>query len=227
MTDPGLSHLKVLVIDDVPFVRTFVSRVLGTMGITQIEEAADGADALVKLSASVPDLVVLDIMMKPVNGLQFLKTVRIGLGGVPHNQPIIVLTGATDTPVMGTAMALDCDAFVTKNAHADTIREKVGRVLSERAAGRSPEHYRTVDLPDVTQPLPAPSSPMSQAPGPAVVELFIDDVPTGAVVEQDIVTDEGTVLVAEGTVLTASHLARLRDLAAIIEISRIRIRPPA
>jgi len=227
MTDPGLSHLKVLVIDDVPFVRTFVSRVLGGMGITQIEETADGADGLIKLSVSAPDLVVLDIMMKPVNGLQFLKTIRIGLGGVPHNLPIIVLTGATDTPVMGTAMALDCDAFVTKNAHADTIREKVGRVLSERAAGRSPEHYRTVDLPDVAQPPPGPSSPVSPAPGPAVVELSIDDVPAGAVAEQDIVTDEGTVLVAEGTVLTASHLARLRDLAAIIEISRLRIRPPA
>ena len=89
------------------------------------------------------------------------------------------------------------------------------------------DSYRTVDLPDVAQPPPGPSSPVSPAPGPAVVELSIDDVPAGAVAEQDIVTDEGTVLVAEGTVLTASHLARLRDLAAIIEISRLRIQPPA
>jgi len=226
MTDPDVSRLKVLVIDDVPFVRSFVSRVLGTMGIRQIEEAADGADGLTKLSVSAPDLVVLDIMMKPVNGLQFLKTIRTGLGAVPYDLPVVVLTGATDTPVMGAATELDCDAFVTKNAHADTIREKVVRVLSEKAASRSPEHYRTVDLPDVAQPPPAPSSPAPAAP-PAVVELSINDVTEGAVVEQDIVTDEGTVLIAEGTVLTASHLARLSDLAEIIGLSRIRVRPPA
>ena len=227
MTDPNLSHLKVLIVDDVPFVRSFVSRVLGAMGITLIEEAANGADALVKLSESVPDLVVLDIMMKPVNGLQFLKTVRTGLGGVSYDLPVVVLSGATDTPVIGTAMALDCDAFVTKNAHADTLREKVVRVLSDRAASSSPEHYRAVVLPDVAQPHPGPSSPASQSPRAAVIELSVDDVPAGAVVEQDIVTDEGTVLIAESTVLTASHLARLSDLAEIIGISRIRIRPPA
>jgi len=228
MTDPDMSRVKVLVVDDVPFVRSFVSRVLGAMGIRQIEESPDGADGLVKLSASVPDLVVLDIMMKPVNGLQFLKTVRTGLAGVPHDLPVIVLTGATDTPVMGTAMALDCDAFVTKNAHADTIREKIARVLSEKAAGNSPDHYRLVGLPDVAQPVPArPLSPASPSPDAAVESLSIDEVSAGAVVDRDIVTEEGTILVAEGTALTASHLRRLSDLSEIIGIDRIWIRRPA
>ena len=98
MNEMDWSRLKVLVVDDEPFIRSFVVRLLGMIGIAQVAEAADGAEGLSKLPSFQPDLVVLDIMMEPMNGLQFLKTVRMGLGGAPYDQPVVCLLYTSPSP---------------------------------------------------------------------------------------------------------------------------------
>jgi len=227
MNEMDWSRLKVLVVDDEPFIRSFVVRLLGMIGIAQVAEAADGAEGLSKLPSFQPDLVVLDIMMEPMNGLQFLKTVRMGLGGAPYDQPVVVLTGATDAPIMGTAMALDCDAFLAKSAGPDAIKERIARALTEKAAVKPSDQYLAVPLPDVEKPPPADGSPSSlPAPGPRAVEMPINEVEPGAIVDRDVVTEEGSLLLAEGTVLSRSYLGRLSDLAEIIDLDRIWGRSP-
>lgn len=103
----SITDAHVLIVDDEPFMRNFIKRLLDNIGISKVSEASDGADGLTKLGENPPDLAILDIMMEPMNGLQFLKSVRIGLSKAPHDLPIVILTGSTDGAVASVAMALD------------------------------------------------------------------------------------------------------------------------
>jgi two-component system chemotaxis response regulator CheY len=68
---PTLSEVRILVVDDEPFIREVLVRILKQIDIEHIVEAVDGSDALSKISSANPDLIILDIMMEPMNGLQF------------------------------------------------------------------------------------------------------------------------------------------------------------
>jgi CheY-like chemotaxis protein len=97
-----LNEIHVLVIDDEEFMRGMVLRFLEMMGISKVTEATDGLTKLMNIQL---DLIVLDIMMKPMNGLKFLKTVRIGMSDAKRDVPVIVLTGSDKQLVLGTSMA--------------------------------------------------------------------------------------------------------------------------
>ena len=225
MAEASWDHLKVLIVDDEVFIRGFVRRLLKVIGITDVEEAEDGATALSKFEVISPDLVILDIMMTPMNGLQVLKTVRVGMTGAPFDIPVIILTGSADGPVMGAAMALDCDAFIRKDVKPDQIKERITRVLSGKAAALSEGDYVLVKLPDVEKPVSVTPKPQPVAAlSAAECEVHITEVQTGAVVARDVMTDEGSTLIHEGTLLTASHLGRLKDLSEIIDLETIWVK---
>jgi len=223
-----LNDAHVLVVDDEKFVRGMTRRILGLAGVANISEAIDGGDGLSKVMADPPDLVILDIMMEPMNGLKFLKTVRIGLSGGPRDLPVIVLTGSDEQSVFGTAMALDCNAFVRKNEGPDVIRERMTRVLDETFEIKESKAYQSVTIPDITiikadEDVPASTEqPQEVTPPPTrACEIMIEDVEVGAVVARDVTTEDGNMLLTAGSVLSASYLNRLRDISGIIELSSI------
>src|SRR6478609_9118059 len=83
-----LSH--VLVIDDDPQVRTLVSRLLRHEGY-EVDEAADAAKALEQLAACNPDIVLLDVVMPQVDGIDLLTEIR-----TRSMVPVIMLTALGD-----------------------------------------------------------------------------------------------------------------------------------
>ena len=218
------SELHVLVIDDEEFMRELVRRLLGLIGINKISEATDGADGLTKLMAAHPDLIVLDIMMEPMNGLKFLKTVRIGMSGARRDLPVIVLTGSDEQSVLGTAMALDCNAFLSKTESLDALKDRMARVLGETLEIKESDVYQSVKIPDITIIVPPADRPNESAPTPTkAYEVPIEEVEEGAVVDRDVMTEDGDVLLAAGSVLNASNLNRLCDISEIIEVPSIWI----
>lgn len=66
---------RILVVDDERDVRTLVCHILIDQGY-QVDQAGDGREALDKIQASVPDLVVLDLMMPDVDGWQVLRELQ-------------------------------------------------------------------------------------------------------------------------------------------------------
>jgi two-component system, chemotaxis family, chemotaxis protein CheY len=223
MNEPiDFAKIQVLIVDDEKFIRGMTRRLLGVIGITSITEAADGAEGLSKLMDAPPDLVVLDIMMEPMNGLKFLKTVRIGLAGSRRDLPIIVLTGSNEQAVFGTAMALDCNAFMRKSDGPEVIKDRIVRVLGETVEVKESKAYQSVQVPDITITLPATSRPKEVAPASTTAcKLPIEDIEAGVVVARDVVTEDGNTLLSAGSVLNASYLNRLRDISEIIELDFI------
>ena len=223
-TPTKYSDMHVLVVEDDKFMRDMVRRVLEMIGVTKITEATDGSDGLKKLVEVSPDLIVLDIMMEPMNGLQFLKSVRTGLS-TRRDYPVVVLTGSNDESVLGTAMSLDCNAFVDKAVSLGEIKDRVARVIADPVRLRSPDAYQAVHIPNIKSGAVIESRLRASAPPPAKAhEIPLEMVKPGSTLARDVLSDNGNVLMIGGTVLGVSVLNNLRDISKIIDLPTLWVK---
>jgi len=223
-TNIDLSGLQVLVVVDEEFYRGLVVRLLKSLSIEGIAEAADGAAGLQALEGR-PDLVVLDVMMEPMNGLKFLKAVRMGMSRAPRGLPIIILTGSSEEAVMGASLALDCDAFVQKTDGRDVIEERIVRVTTTTREVKDAPAYQSVRLPEVAVPALSGSA-VDDIDRPSGIsrDVPIYEVEPGAVLDRDLLTPEGHLLMAAGTLLAQRDIDRLGDISEIVDLPELRIR---
>lgn len=119
---------RVLVVDDDPTVAEIVSRYLSREGFA-VESVGDGAEALARAATSLPDVVVLDLMLPGLDGLEVCRRLR-DLAPIP----VIMLTarGEESDRVMG--LDLGADDYVTKPFSPRELTARVKSVL-RRAQG--------------------------------------------------------------------------------------------
>ncbi|MDN5856691.1 MAG: response regulator, partial [Actinomycetia bacterium] len=122
---------RVLVVDDDERVRTVVSWQLEADGYA-VAQAADGAAALEQIASDRPDLVVLDLSMPGVGGLDVLRRVRGGAGG-PTSLPVIVLSGRSGETDRIVGLDLGADDYLVKPFSPGELAARVRSVL--RRAG--------------------------------------------------------------------------------------------
>jgi two-component system, OmpR family, response regulator len=135
--------LRVLVVDDEEYITDLVAVGLRFVGF-DVETAADGRDALAKVATTTPDLVVLDISMPELDGVDVLERMRRDGIGVP----VIFLT-ARDAPsdrVRG--LHLGADDYVTKPFSLEELLARIEAVL--RRTSSSPEHLRQLTVGDLS-----------------------------------------------------------------------------
>jgi two-component system chemotaxis response regulator CheY len=110
---------KILIVDDSSMVRQQVGRALDGAGFAVIE-ANDGADALQKLAAS-PDtsLVVLDVNMPNMNGIEFLQHLRSQ--GEHSRLPVVMLTTEGHPELMQQAKSLGAKGWIIKPFKAELL----------------------------------------------------------------------------------------------------------
>lgn len=87
-----LHDLKFLIVDDSPFMREVLRRVLRHFDVSSIREAGDGAEALEIMQAWTPDIILLDWEMSPFNGLDFTRMVRASTRGNECFTPVIMVS---------------------------------------------------------------------------------------------------------------------------------------
>ena len=107
-----LRQIKFLLVDDQPVIRSIVSAILKSAGAQTIEYACDGSSALEAMRTQQFDIVITDMMMAGVDGLDLVRLVR-GASDSPNvYQPIIMLTARTEAAFVHAAR----DAGVTESA---------------------------------------------------------------------------------------------------------------
>jgi CheY-like chemotaxis protein len=101
--DRGERQRSILVVDDEKDLQRLVARVLDDAGFL-VALAGDGSEALAKIRAQPPDLIVLDLMMPVMDGWEVLERLR----DVPHAPPVVVLSACPDDRRAARAGAVAC-----------------------------------------------------------------------------------------------------------------------
>jgi two-component system chemotaxis response regulator CheY len=133
----ALGTIRVLVIEDNDFMRETVASMLREIGFREVAEARDGNDALRQLETVNPGLIICDIEMKPMDGLEFVQTLRDHTWPRAKEIPVIFLTGHTEAPIVKRALKLGVNAYVVKPVQRKQLEARVVTVL-ENALVRRP-----------------------------------------------------------------------------------------
>jgi two-component system chemotaxis response regulator CheY len=119
----------VLVVDDSAAIRKILNRVLRQTGmaIGTVHEAGDGQEALDLLRAHKIDLVLTDINMPKMDGLQLLGAIKAS----PHwnSIPVMMITTEGGETKVGEAVRLGAAGYVRKPFTADQIKEKLAGIV--------------------------------------------------------------------------------------------------
>ncbi|MDZ4797353.1 MAG: response regulator [Bryobacteraceae bacterium] len=129
----AIGHTRILVADDDPDVRLLVRRALGGNDY-EIREAGNGLEALKSIDANPPDLVILDVLMPGIDGLQVLKKMRSN----PQTAqiPVIILTSMTDETTTRDGFDTGAADFLTKPFSIPQLATRVKVCLARRAETR-------------------------------------------------------------------------------------------
>lgn len=118
---------NILVVDDEPAIRRLLRTSLSSQGF-QVLEAADGKHALAEIERSQPDLVILDLGLPDISGLDLIRTVRAGGSAIP----ILVLSSRADETGKVEALNLGADDYVTKPFGTGELFARVRAALRHR-----------------------------------------------------------------------------------------------
>ena len=114
---------RILVVEDDPTLRLVLRDNLQSEGY-EVDVAADGAGAVSRARASIPDLIVLDLTLPDHDGFEVLPILR-SLGQVP----IIVLTARTQRDEKVKGLTLGADDYITKPFDPEELFARIGAVL--------------------------------------------------------------------------------------------------
>ncbi len=131
--------MRILVVDDDPEIVSFVRRGLAYEGYT-VDTANDGTEALTKARDREPDLVILDIMMPGIDGIEVSKRLRQG-----SDVPILMLTARGTVADRVAGLDSGADDYLVKPFAFDELLARV-RALLRRRQPREGELLRFSDL---------------------------------------------------------------------------------
>ncbi|MFU8839828.1 MAG: response regulator transcription factor [Nitriliruptoraceae bacterium] len=130
---PAPDAPRILAVDDERHIRELVRLGLGTQGFA-VTEAATGREALARIEAEHPDLVVLDVLLPDLDGFEVARRLRAAAG--PHRDtPVIFLTARDTLEDRLEGLRIGTDDYVTKPFSIEELAERVRAVL--RRSGRT------------------------------------------------------------------------------------------
>jgi CheY-like chemotaxis protein len=125
----GLESLRVLLVDDNQHMRAIVMAVLHGVGVAQIRETHDGAEALAALREWPADLAIVDFQMFPLDGVEFTRMVRNAPDSKNPYLPIIMMTGHSERHRVCEARDAGVTEFVAKPVTAKAVLERIHAVI--------------------------------------------------------------------------------------------------
>lgn len=127
--DLGLGELNVLLVDDNAHMRAIVGTILKGIGILNVREAQDGAQALEALRNWPADLAIVDFRMEPMDGVDFTRLVRNAADSRNPFLPIIMMTGFADRPRVEEARDAGVTELIVKPVTARAIIDRLNAVV--------------------------------------------------------------------------------------------------
>ena len=144
--------IRVLLVDDQPLVRAGLTRILSPEADIEIAgECEDGDEVEAAVSAHRPDIVLMDVRMKRIDGAEATRRVRAANG-----PPVLVLTTFDDDEVVASTLGAGAAGFILKDARGEDLLQAVRQVaagggwVDPGVAGRVIDAYRRTGVPRQT-----------------------------------------------------------------------------
>lgn len=116
--------LRLMIVDDNPHARNALSAFISTQDwVSVISEAVNGEDALEKIEESIPDVILMDMRMPVMGGLEATGIIKQSWPQVK----VIVLTIYSED--QSDALSAGADAFLVKGCATETIMSSINRLL--------------------------------------------------------------------------------------------------
>jgi class 3 adenylate cyclase len=135
--------MHVLVVDDSRTLRMLLIRELNAIGISKITEAVDGQDAMNKIHAEQFDLMLIDMEMPELDGLEVLKLVKAD--DLLRNLPVIVISGAEQFEKTVECIQIGAEDYLPKPFNSVLLRARVFSSLEKKRL-RDIDQGRIVEL---------------------------------------------------------------------------------
>lgn len=116
---------KILLVDDAAFMRKVIKDTLSKNGYTDLYEAVDGKDAVEKFDEIHPDLIMMDITMPNMDGLEALKAIRAKDG----NANIVMCSAMGQESMVIEAVRSGAKDFIVKPFKPDRVLKTVASIL--------------------------------------------------------------------------------------------------
>jgi DNA-binding response OmpR family regulator len=122
--------MRVLVVDDDPSIRAMLEYALYFEDF-EVESAPDGETALEMLKTTQPDVILLDVMMPRIDGLEVARRIRED-AALAHI-PVIMLSAMTQDSDIMAGWVAGASSYLTKPVDVDMLVSEISRVISERS----------------------------------------------------------------------------------------------
>ncbi|WP_233150111.1 response regulator transcription factor [Kineosporia sp. A_224] len=163
--------VRVVVVDDHPVVRRGLAALLGTLdGVEVVGEAVDGASAVRETLLLHPDVVLMDLAMPGMDGVEATRRIRAAAPGTA----VLVLTMFDDDATVTTALAAGARGYLLKGAEQEEIARAIAAVVAGEAILGAPVAQRMLGR--LAGASTGPSTGLSTSPssGPAVAPSPLD-----------------------------------------------------
>lgn len=174
---------KLLLVEDEEYIRDLYKRQLDLAGL-MTDAFGLGNEGLAAAEKNPYDLILLDIMLPDINGLQILQ--KIKQNPLSKNTPVVLLTNLGQDAVIKQGFELGADGYLVKAAYTpDQIVQEIKNILAKppvQAAGQTPAPVAPTasTTPPASQTSAPPTMPTAQPTAPAIPTPANSTLPTSS-----------------------------------------------
>ncbi len=229
-----LPQLRIMLVDDEPFVRKITTKVLGSLNIHQVIEAENGREAIELFTKNKVDLLITDIQMPEMNGIELIKRIRMGETSCDSGLRTIVATSFSNTEVLSSCLALNINGFLVKPVTPAAATEKIHQALNEQTHLKAKDAYIQVktDLVSIAEASKKEEKPvrtsMPREPRDSSVsgskQVTLKGLKSGMVLQENLYARHGVKLLSAGQVLDEGLINRIQDLSMVIDALYVHVK---
>jgi two-component system, chemotaxis family, chemotaxis protein CheY len=134
--------LKFLLVDDNHHMRVLLGEILKALGVRDIYEASDGAQGLQLMRSQQVDIIMTDLSMQPLDGIDFVRLLRRSPDSPNAMCPVIMITGHSTMARVQEARNAGVNEFLAKPLTARGVVERINQVVEHpRAYVRTADYF--------------------------------------------------------------------------------------
>ena len=126
--------LRILLVDDNHHMRVLLTEILRAIGVKHVYEANDGAEALQVMRSNPIDIIMSDLAMQPLDGIDFVRLLRNSPDSPNPMAPVIMITGHSTQKRVQEARDVGVNEFLSKPVTARGVLERIAQVVDNPRA---------------------------------------------------------------------------------------------